>query len=92
MENTDQQCISNIIKGSTEDYIKSGEAIPFNVKLTYPGRKNKDKEEEANVMLNSVPDIINLVTNEVVKQLLERQDVINKEQRDFFYWRNRKKR
>ena len=84
MENTDQQCILNIIQESTENYIKSGEASSFNVRLAYPGRKGKDKEEEANVTINSLPGLINLVTNGVVKQLLERQNVVINEQRDFF--------
>ena len=83
MANNDQQCILNIVKNTTEEYIKSGEAIPINIKLAYPGRKG-NKSEEANVVLNSVPELINLVTSSLVEQLIERQNVMLKEQSEYY--------
>ena len=84
MENQDHQCILNIVKNNASEYITSDKQIPFKVKFIKSGKKGKNCEDESELVFLNVPDILNVMISETVKQVIERQDVKNKEEREFY--------
>ena len=82
MESQDHQCIINIVKNTTSEYISSDSQIPFKVKFVKSNKKGKNCEDEAELVFLNVPDVLNVVISETVKQVFERQDVKSKEERE----------
>ena len=84
MESQDLKCITNIVENTAKEYVSSDSQIPFRVKFLKSSKRGKNNEDESEIVFLNVPDLFSVIISETVKQVIERQDVKNKEEREFF--------